>query len=78
MFKYLGSFVTNTNEVEIEINARIIAGNKRYHAPTFPLYFLQLRGPATALSRKILHDLTIARHFKSFFHMHNKNIYNEN
>jgi hypothetical protein len=41
--------------------------------------FSQLRGPATALSRNFLHDLTTARHFKRFFyHMHNKNIYNEN
>jgi hypothetical protein len=30
-------------------------------------FFLQLRGPATALSRKFLHDLTTGRHFKSFF-----------
>jgi hypothetical protein len=28
-------------------------------------FFLQLRGPATALSREVLHDLTTARHFKS-------------
>jgi hypothetical protein len=35
---------------------------------TFPLiFFLQLHRPATALSRKFLHDLTTARHFKSFF-----------
>jgi hypothetical protein len=32
MFKYLGSLITNTNEVEAEIKARIIAGNKCYHA----------------------------------------------
>jgi hypothetical protein len=32
-----------------------------------PSIFLQLRGPATALSRKFLHYLTTARHFKSFF-----------
>jgi hypothetical protein len=31
------------------------------------IYFLQLRVPATALSRKFLHDLMIERHFKSFF-----------
>jgi hypothetical protein len=31
---------------------------------TFPL---QLRGPATAVSRKYLHDLTTARNFKKFF-----------
>jgi hypothetical protein len=38
-------------------------------------FFLQLRGPATALSRKFLHDLTISRHFKSFFcNMRNKKI----
>jgi hypothetical protein len=45
------------------------------------IYFvLQLRGPAAALSRKFLHDLTTARHYKKFFfcNMHNKNIYNEN
>jgi hypothetical protein len=30
-------------------------------------FLLQLRGPATALSRKFLHDLTTAWHFKSFF-----------
>jgi hypothetical protein len=30
------------------------------------LIFLQLRGPATALNRKFLHDLTTARHFKCF------------
>jgi hypothetical protein len=29
-------------------------------------YFLQLRGPAAAQSIKFLHDLTTARHFKSF------------
>jgi hypothetical protein len=36
---------------------------------TFPLIFLQLRGPAAAaaLSRKFLHDLTTARHIKRFF-----------
>jgi hypothetical protein len=34
---------------------------------TFPLIFPQLRGPATALSRNFLHDLTTARHFNSFF-----------
>jgi hypothetical protein len=39
---------------------------------------LQLRGPVTALSRKFLHDLTTARHFKSCCNMRNKNIYNEN
>jgi hypothetical protein len=32
MFKYLGSFVSNTHEVEREIKARIIAGNKCFHA----------------------------------------------
>jgi hypothetical protein len=32
MFKYLGSLITNTNEVEAEIKVRIIAGNKCYHA----------------------------------------------
>jgi hypothetical protein len=32
MFKYLGSLVTNTNEVEAEIKERIIAGNICYHA----------------------------------------------
>jgi hypothetical protein len=32
MFKYLGSLVTNTDEVEAEIKERIIAGNKCYHA----------------------------------------------
>jgi hypothetical protein len=31
MFKYLGSLITNTNEVEAVIKARIIAGNKCYH-----------------------------------------------
>jgi hypothetical protein len=30
-------------------------------------FCLQLRGPAAALSRKCLHDLTTARHFKRFF-----------
>jgi hypothetical protein len=30
-------------------------------------FFLQLRGPAAALSRKFLHDLTAARRSKSFF-----------
>jgi hypothetical protein len=39
--------------------------------------FLQLRGPAAALSRKFLRGLTTARHFKSFFNIHNLNIYNE-
>jgi hypothetical protein len=39
---------------------------------------LQLRGPATALSRKFLRDLTTAQHFTFFCNMHNKNIYNEN
>jgi hypothetical protein len=38
-----------------------------------------MRGPATAVSRKFLHDPTTARHFGSFFYnMHNKNTYNEN
>jgi hypothetical protein len=32
-----------------------------------PLSFLQLCGPAIALSRKFLHDPTTAHHFKSFF-----------
>jgi hypothetical protein len=32
-----------------------------------PSIFLQLRGPAIAMGRKILHDLKTARHFKSFF-----------
>ena len=32
-----------------------------------PSPFLQLRGPAAALRGKCLHDLTTARHFKSFF-----------
>jgi hypothetical protein len=34
-------------------------------------FFLQLRGPATALSRKFLHDLKTARHFKKFFSKEN-------
>jgi hypothetical protein len=34
---------------------------------TLPLFFLQLRGPAAALSRKFLRDLTTARHFEKFF-----------
>jgi hypothetical protein len=33
---------------------------------TFLLIFSQLRGPATALSRNLLHDLTTARYFKGF------------
>jgi hypothetical protein len=33
---------------------------------TFPLISLQLHGPATALSRKFLHDLRTTRHFRSF------------
>jgi hypothetical protein len=33
---------------------------------TFPLIFLQPRGHAAALSIKFLHDVTTARHFKSF------------
>jgi hypothetical protein len=33
MFKYLGFLITNTNEVEAEIKAGIIDGNKYYHAP---------------------------------------------
>jgi hypothetical protein len=46
---------------------------------TFPLIFLHLRGLATALGRKVLHDLTAARHFKGFFcNAHNKDIQNEN
>jgi hypothetical protein len=32
MFKYLGSFVTYTSEVETGIKARIYADNKCYHA----------------------------------------------
>jgi hypothetical protein len=32
MYKYLGSLVTNTNDAEAEIKARIIAGNICYHA----------------------------------------------
>jgi hypothetical protein len=36
---------------------------------------LQLRAPATAPSRKFLHDLTTARHFKKFFVMYTKRIF---
>jgi sorting nexin-29 len=32
VFKYLGSLVTDTNEVETEIKARIIADNKHYYS----------------------------------------------
>jgi hypothetical protein len=32
IFKYLWSLITNTNEVEAEIKARIISGNKCYNA----------------------------------------------
>jgi hypothetical protein len=32
----------------------------------FLIIFLQLGGPATGVSRKILHDLTSARHFRRF------------
>jgi hypothetical protein len=36
-------------------------------------FCLQLRGTATALSRKCLHDLTTVRRFTTFFfNMHNK------
>jgi hypothetical protein len=38
-----------------------VAGNIPSNVP------LQLRGPATALSRKFFRDLTTAPHFKSFF-----------
>jgi hypothetical protein len=31
------------------------------------IFFLQLPGPAASLSRKFLHDLTTAQHYKSFF-----------
>jgi hypothetical protein len=31
-FKYLGSLVTDLNEMEIEIKSRLAAGNKSYHA----------------------------------------------
>jgi hypothetical protein len=32
MFKYTGSLITNTHEIEAEIKVRNIAGNKCYHA----------------------------------------------
>jgi hypothetical protein len=32
-FKYLGSLVTDLNEMETEIKSRLAAGNKSYHAP---------------------------------------------
>jgi hypothetical protein len=32
MFKYLGSLVTNLNDIEIEIETRLTVGNKCYHA----------------------------------------------
>jgi hypothetical protein len=32
IFKYLGCLIANANEVETEINARIIACNKYYRA----------------------------------------------
>jgi hypothetical protein len=31
-FKYLGSLVTDLNEMEIKIKSRLAAGNKSYHA----------------------------------------------
>jgi hypothetical protein len=31
-FKYLGSLVTDLNEMETEIKSRLAAGNKSYHA----------------------------------------------
>jgi hypothetical protein len=42
-------------------------GNKKDPTKIPSNFSLQLRGPAIALSRKFLHDLTTARHFKSFF-----------
>jgi hypothetical protein len=32
IFKYLGSLVTNLNEMEIKIKSRLAADNKSYHA----------------------------------------------
>jgi hypothetical protein len=40
----------------------------KYHSNTSQQQ-RSLRGPATVLSRKFLHDLTTARHFRSFFVM---------
>jgi hypothetical protein len=46
---------------------------------TFPLiYFLQLLGPATALSRKFYTTWRLHSTLKVFCNIHNKNIYNEN
>jgi hypothetical protein len=56
----------------------IAVGIKRSNVPSN--FFLQVRGLATSVSRKFLHALTIAGHFKSSFFcdVRNKNIYNEN
>jgi hypothetical protein len=43
------------------------------HQPSLE-FFLQLREPTTAVSRKFLHSLTIARRCKSFCNVHNKKI----
>jgi hypothetical protein len=37
MFKYLGSLATNTDEAETEIQTRIAAGSKYYHALDYSL-----------------------------------------
>jgi hypothetical protein len=34
-FKYLGSLVTDLNEIEIAIKSRLAAGSKSYHACTW-------------------------------------------
>jgi hypothetical protein len=41
-------------------------GDPHFETNVSPNFFLQLRGPATALSRKFLHDLITVRHFNRF------------
>jgi hypothetical protein len=41
-------------------------------------FFYSCEDLLPALSRKCLHDLTTARHFKSFCNVHDKNIYSDN
>jgi hypothetical protein len=54
---------------------RFTPGKEPRYLSTFPLISLQLPGPATALSRKFLENLTTARHIKKLFcNMHNKKI----
>jgi hypothetical protein len=53
--------------IEGKMEGKIEVTGRRGRRPTFCLiFFLQLRGLATGLSRNLLHDLRTAQHFKTF------------